>query len=141
MSNPENPEKKEDMEDYESIGFFPQAEVLIFPNRLLAEHHVEEFLEKIKDVEGISNIMLTGPRIYGTSSINIGSKSIPLKIQVGKLILQIEAVDLIKDIRKVCDYCFKFGYRIGVGRYTKWRETTMDSVRGYSLVIRKDMLE
>ncbi|MFX0133635.1 MAG: methyl-coenzyme M reductase operon protein D [Candidatus Hodarchaeota archaeon] len=141
MSNPKNSEKKEDIEEYESVGFFPQAEVLIFPNRLLAEHHVEEFLEKIKTVEGISKIMLTGPRIYETSSIKLGAKTIPLKIQVGKVIIQIEAIDLIKDIREVCDNCFKFGYRIGVGRYTKWRETTMDSVRGYSLVIRKDMLE
>lgn len=141
MSNPENPENKEDMEDVKSIGFFPEAEILIFPNRLLAEHHVEEFLEKIKSVEGISKIMLTGPRIYENSSIKIGTKTIPLKVQVGKVIIQIESVDLIKDIREVCDNCFKFGYRIGVGRYTKWRETTMDSVRGYSLVIRKDMLE
>jgi len=135
-------EKKiEDLEDYKSIGFYPRAEVLIFPNRLLAEHHVEEFLDKIKFVDGITRIMLTGPRIYEQSKIRVGSKDIPLKIQVGKLIMEIETIDLIKDIRKVCDDCFRFGYRIGVGRYTKWRETTMDSVRGYSLVIRKDMLE
>jgi methyl coenzyme M reductase subunit D len=135
-------EKKiDDNEDVKSIGFYPRAEVLIFPNRLLANHHVEEFLEKIKTIEGITQIMLTGPRIYEPSTIKIGSKEIPIKVQVGKLIIEIETVDLIQNIREVCDDCFKFGYRIGVGRYSKWRETTMDSVRGYSLVIQKDLLE
>ena len=138
MSNEENPE---DTEDYKSIGFYPRAEVLIFPNRLLAIQHVEEFLEKIKTIEGITKITMSGPRIYEQATIKVGSKEIPLKVQVGKLIMEIETVDLIKNIREICDESFKFGYRIGVGRYTKWRETTMDSVRGYSLVIRKDMLE
>ena len=141
MSNPENSKETEDNEELNTVGFFPKVEVLIFPNRLLAIHHVEEFLEKIKTVDGITQIMLTGPRIYETCTIKIGSKLVPLKIQVGKVIIEIEAVELIKDIREVCDACFKFGYRIGVGRYSKWRETTMDSVRGYSLVIQKDMLE
>ncbi|MHA1378769.1 MAG: methyl-coenzyme M reductase operon protein D [Candidatus Helarchaeota archaeon] len=134
-------EQHDDLEDYESIGFYPRAEVMIFPNRLLANHHVEEFLEKIKSVEGITQIMMTGPRIYETSTIKVGSKEIPIKIQVGKLIMEIETIELIKDIREICDGCFRFGYRIGVGRYTKWRETTMDSVRGYSLIIQKDLLE
>ena len=137
-------DQKDDSDlDYESIGFYPRAEVLIFPNRLLADHHVEEFLVKIKSVEGVTKITMMGPRLYINeySNIQVGSKKIPLRIQVGKVIVEIETINTIKDIREICDSCFKFGYRIGIGRYTKWRETTMDAVRGHELVIQKDMLE
>lgn len=136
-------DKKEEEIDYDEIGFFPRAEVQIFPERLLADHHVEEFLERIKSIEGITQIILTGPKVYSDEPryIKVGDKQILLKVQVGKLLIEVDKLDVIKDIKEVCDECFKFGYRVGIGRYSKWRETTMDHVRGHDLIIQKDMLE
>lgn len=119
-------------------------EVVIFPNRLCSDETVANFLEALKDIDGITKVIMHGPRTYDfiKRCIKIGDcQEIILDVQVGKFYIEIDHPQVIRSIREAADEIFKFGYRIGAGRYTKYRKTTMDHVRGYSLVFRKEILE
>lgn len=119
-------------------------EVVVFPNRLCSDQTVADFLEALKEIDGITQIILSGPRTYDLvkRKIMIGkAKEIILDIQVGKFFIEVENSEIILPIREAADRIFPFGYRIGAGRYNKYQKTTMDYVRGYSLTFRKDILE
>ena len=119
-------------------------EVVIFPDRLCSDETVANFLIALKEIDGIIQILLSGPRTYDAvkRKIKVGStKEIILDIQVGKFFIEIEHPEVIIDIRAAADRVFTFGYKIGAGRYNKYQQTTMDHVRGYSLTFRKDILE
>lgn len=119
-------------------------EVVIFPDRLCSDETVANFLLALKDIDGIIQILLSGPRTYDLvkRKVKIGStKEIILDIQVGKFFIEIENPEVIMDIRAAADRVFSFGYKIGAGRYNKYQKTTMDYVRGYTLTFRKDILE
>lgn len=119
-------------------------EVVIFPDRLCSDETVANFLVSLKDIDGITQILLSGPRTYDLvkRKIKVGSTNeIILDIQVGKFFIEIEYPEVIIDIRAAADRIFSFGYKIGAGRYNKYQKTTMDHVRGYSLTFRKDILE
>ena len=119
-------------------------EVVIFPNRLCSDETVQKFLEALKEIDGITKVIMHGPRTYDMIKrcIKVGeSQEIILDIQVGKFYIEIDHPEVILPIREAADQIFSFGYRIGAGRYTKYQKTTMDHVRGYSLVFRKEILE
>jgi methyl-coenzyme M reductase operon protein D len=119
-------------------------EVVIFPDRLCSDETVANFLVALKEIDGITQILLSGPRTYDLvkRKIKVGStKEIILDIQVGKFFIEIEHPEVIIDIRAAADRVFSFGYKIGAGRYNKYQKTTMDHVRGYTLTFRKDILE
>ena len=119
-------------------------EVVVFPERLCSDETVAEFLEALKEIDGITQIILSGPRTYENvkRKILIGqTKEIILDIQVGKFFIEVEDSEVILPIREAADRVFTFGYKIGAGRYNKYQKTTMDYVRGYSLTFRKDILE
>lgn len=119
-------------------------EVVIFPDRLCSDETVANFLVALKEIDGIIQILLSGPRTYDfvKRKIKVGStKEIILDIQVGKFFIEIDHPEVIIDIRAAADRVFSFGYKIGAGRYNKYQKTTMDHVRGYSLTFRKDILE
>jgi methyl coenzyme M reductase subunit D len=119
-------------------------EVVIFPDRLCSDETVANFLLALKEIDGITQILLSGPRTYDLikRKIKVGSaKEIILDIQVGKFFIEIDHPEVIIDIRAAADRVFSFGYKIGAGRYNKYQKTTMDHVRGYSLTFRKDILE
>ncbi|MHA1275952.1 MAG: methyl-coenzyme M reductase operon protein D [Candidatus Helarchaeota archaeon] len=118
-------------------------EVVIFPNRLCSDESVANFLDCLSRIDGIIKVIMHGPRTYDMikRTIKVGAKELILDIQVGKFYVEIGSPETILQIREAADDTFPFGYRIGSGRYTKYRKTTMDHVRGYSLVFRKEILE
>ncbi len=118
-------------------------EVVIFPNRLCSDETVKTFLESLRRIDGVISVIMHGPRTYDLikRTIQVGEQQLILDIQVGKFFIEIEHPEVILEIRKAADEDFKFGYRIGSGRYTKYQKTTMDHVRGYSLTFRKEILE
>ncbi len=119
-------------------------EVVIFPNRLCGDETVAKFLLCLKEIDGITQIILSGPRTYDMVKrvIKIGdSKEITLDIQVGQFFIEVDQPEVILSIREAADKIFEYGYRIGAGRYSKFQKTTMDYVRGYSLTFQKDILE
>ncbi|NVM52909.1 MAG: hypothetical protein HWN66_04340 [Candidatus Helarchaeota archaeon] len=119
-------------------------EVVIFPNRFCSDETVADFLNALRQIDGITKVIMHGPRTYDLIKrcIKVGDcQEIILDIQVGKFYIEIETPQIIIPIREAADNIFEFGYRIGAGRFTKYQKTTMDHVRGYSLVFRKDILE
>lgn len=119
-------------------------EVVIFPNRLCSDQTVANFLIALKKIDGVTQVIMHGPRTYDFIKrvIKVGeTQDIILDIQVGKFYIEIDHPEVILAIREAADQCFTFGYRIGAGRYTKYQKTTMDHVRGYSLTFRKELLE
>lgn len=121
-----------------------KLEVVVFPERLCSDETVIDFLEALKEIDGITQIILSGPRTYDLvkRKIKIGSSNeIILDIQVGKFFIEVEDSEIILPIRAAADRVFTFGYKIGAGRYNKYQKTTMDYVRGYTLTFRKDILE
>lgn len=119
-------------------------EVVVFPDRLCSDETVADFLTALKEIDGITQIILSGPRTFDLvkRKIIIGeTKEIILDIQVGKFFIEVEDSEVILPIREVADRVFTFGYKIGAGRYNKYQKTTMDYVRGYSLTFRKDVIE
>ncbi len=118
-------------------------EVVIFPNRLCSDDTVARFLYCLRKIDGITKVIMHGPRTYDLikRTIKIGEKEIILDIQVGKFFIEIDYPEAILSIREAADATFPFGYRIGTGRFTKYQKTTMDHVRGYSLVFRKEILK
>jgi methyl-coenzyme M reductase operon protein D len=119
-------------------------EVVIFPNRLCGDDTVAKFLLCLKEIDGITQIILSGPRTYDMVKrvIKIGdAKEITLDIQVGQFFIEVDHPEVILSIREAADKSFEHGYRIGAGRYSKYQKTTMDYVRGYSLTFQKDILE
>ena len=127
--------------DEEEVPY--NLEVVIFPNRLCSDESVADFLECIRKIDGVIRVILSGPRTYDIikREIQVGKQKLILDIQVGKFYIEIEHPEVILPLREAADKTFSFGYRIGSGRYTKYRKTTMDHVRGYSLVFRKELLE
>ena len=118
-------------------------ECVIFPNRLCSDETVTNFLEALRKIDGITKVIMHGPRTYDIIKrvLKVGSQEVILDIQVGKFYIEIIQPEVILSIREAADEVFTFGYRIGTGRFTKYRKTTMDDVRGYSLVFRKELLE
>ncbi|MHA1263654.1 MAG: methyl-coenzyme M reductase operon protein D [Candidatus Helarchaeota archaeon] len=132
------------MSDTENEEIPYNPEVVIFPNRLCSDETVAKFLMELKKIDGITKVIMHGPRTYDLIKrvIKVGkSQELILDIQVGKFFIEIDQPEVVLPIREAADKCFTFGYRIGAGRFTKYRKTTMDDVRGYSLVFRKDILE
>lgn len=130
------------LNDDEELPYNP--EVVIFPNRLCSDETVAEFLNALKEIDGITQVIMHGPRTYDLIKrcIKVGkTQELILDIQVGKFYIEIEQPQVIIPIREAADKIFTFGYRIGAGRYTKYQKTTMDHVRGYSLTFRKEILE
>jgi len=127
--------------DNDEVPYSP--EVVIFPNRLCSDETVKEFLEALRQIDGITQVIMHGPRTYDLIKrvIKVGNQELILDIQVGKFYIEIENAAVILPIREAADLAFTFGYRVGAGRYTKYQKTTMDHVRGYSLVFRKELLE
>ena len=120
-------------------------EVVVFPNRLCSDATVTAFLDALRKLAGVIKVIMHGPRTYDLAkrAIQVGNlEELILDIQVGKFYIEIDHPDTILEIREVADEVFaKFGYRIGAGRYTKYQQTTMDHVRGYSLTFRKELLD
>ncbi len=128
-------------EDTEELPY--NLEVVIFPNRLCSDESVANFLQALRKIDGVLKVIMHGPRTYDMikRTINVGEKELILDIQVGKFYVEIAHPEVILPLRAAADEIFTFGYRIGSGRYTKYRKTTMDHVRGYSLTFRKEVLE
>ncbi|NVM30883.1 MAG: hypothetical protein HWN65_18730 [Candidatus Helarchaeota archaeon] len=132
------------MSESDETAFPYDLEVVIFPNRFCSDETVADFLECLKGIDGIIKVIMHGPRTYDIIKRVIkvgGTQEVILDIQVGKFYIEFDEPSCLVPIREAADSVFPFGYRIGVGRYTKWQKTTMDHVRGYSLVFRKELLE
>lgn len=124
----------------------PLPEVMILPARLLSASTTEKLLNKVRSVRHVRQITVSGESLpsevnYGPGKglpvehperreIVYGGQKMELKVQVGRVFVEIDDVDNVpkatKDIEKVCEELLPFGFSLEVGRYSKFRPTVTD---------------
>ncbi len=125
-------------------------EVQIFPERLLSADTVEKLLNELVDrVEGIGRIVLHGPGLpkvvpFGPARgkpvkhperkpIEVKGEKIPMKIQAGQVIVEIEDEErldeIVEEIEEVCREVLPCDFQVQVGRFTKHKPTVTDYLK------------
>ncbi len=120
---------------------FPQ--VRIVPLRMLKPETAERLLNMLAGIAGIRRMMIHGPGLpkkvpYGPArgspnphpdrrAIHVGDAEIALRIAAGEVILEVEDVSVIEEIRSLCDGFFTgFSYQLQEGRFMKTAPTLVD---------------
>jgi methyl-coenzyme M reductase operon protein D len=120
---------------------YPQ--IRIVPARLLNPSTVEQLLNGICEVGKVRRMVLNGPRLpaevpYGPAKglpnphegrkiINVKGADVPLQVQVGVIICELQNEAAIAEIKEVCDTVFtEFSYQVQKGRFMKSIPTTTD---------------
>lgn len=123
---------------------YPQC--CIFPLRMLYPETAERLLNAIISIPGIRRMMVNGPRLpatvpYGPArgdpnphrsrrTIHVGDADVELQVQVGRVVLEVEDLSVIEEVRKVCDKIFtKFPYSVQEGEFMKRKATLVDYAR------------
>jgi methyl-coenzyme M reductase subunit D len=120
---------------------YPQ--IRIVPARLLNPNTVEQLLNGICEVGKVRRMVMNGPRLpaevpygpakglanphEGRKTINVKGAEVPLQVQVGVIICELEDEGAISEIKEVCDRVFtEFSYQVQKGRFMKSIPTTTD---------------
>jgi len=94
------------------------VEIEVMPERLLNDDTAIKFLNRVRKISGIIQIMIHGPR-YERRNIYLGKNLVPLTIKIGRFWIEIEDEKVVNDIRIVCEDLFPFGYYIHPKRFLK----------------------
>jgi methyl-coenzyme M reductase subunit D len=116
-------------------------EIEIIPDRLLSDSTAIKFLNKIRKINGIGEIMLHGPR-YERRTIQLGAINVPLIIKVGRFWLEIKEDEFVlENILKVCEELFPFGYQVSRKRFLKKEISVGDTLTGGPPILRVVLTE
>lgn len=120
-------------------------EIEILPSRLLNDDTVAFFLNKIKDIEGIEEIMMHGPayREFTERVIHVGLKEIGLKIKVGRFWLVIDDTverEVVDKLKEICNQTFPYGYTIAPKLFLKTDVSVGDILAGGPQIKRIDLI-
>jgi methyl-coenzyme M reductase subunit D len=118
------------------------VQIEIFTERLLSPETVEQLLTELAKVEGITRLILHGPRIApavpegpakGTPNVHaarkriqVGQQDIELGVQVGRIWLELEDEDVIERVEEACRRTLSCGFQINRGLYIRTRPTQTD---------------
>lgn len=128
----------------------PLPEVMIFPFRLLSAETTEKLLNKLHSINHVRQINVQGESLPEKVSmgpgaglpvehserkvIEVAGKKIELKVQVGRIFVEIDDIDhveaALRDIENVCKEILPFGFDLEVGRYSKYKPTVSDYMKG-----------
>ncbi len=131
-------------------NYVPLPEIMIFPNRLLYAETTEKVVNRIREIEHVVDITLHGetlPEICKLGpatglpvnhperrTIKVGDREELLTILVGTFYLKVDDVDnvdaVIEEIEKACDELLVHGYSLEVGRYSRYKPTVSDHLKG-----------
>jgi methyl-coenzyme M reductase subunit D len=120
---------------------YPQ--IRIVPARLLSPSTIERLLNGICEVGKVRRLVLNGPRLppevpygpargmanphEGRKTIKVKEADVPLQVQVGVIVCELEDEGAIPEIKEICDRVFTdFSYQIQKGRFMKSIPTTAD---------------
>jgi methyl-coenzyme M reductase subunit D len=138
------------MTDATTPEYVPLPEIMIFPKRLLSAETTEKLLNRIHGLDHVRQINLHGENLpvtvnYGPGKghkvdhpqrklIEVKGEKMELKVQVGRVFVEVEDIDFVEEvsdeIERICDEILPFGYYLKVGRYSKFRPTVSDYIRG-----------
>ena len=114
-----------------------RPEVEVFPYRLPSDETVSRFLTLLREMGGVCRVMMLGPSISYRKVIRVGEKPITLYIQVGKFWVEMESLERLEDLRRICQQVFPYGFELRVGRFGLAKE----ALSGRRMVLRMDTLE
>lgn len=103
------------------IDMKAKPELQVFPLRLLSEKTVKPMIDELEALDYVSQV-----NCRGFSTVDNE------EYKVGWIWIEIESDedDKIKGIEEICIRYIPFGYDIQKGRFTKYRVTTSDYLRG-----------
>lgn len=99
-----------------------KPEIQIFPMRLLSEKTALPLIDRINNIESVTKVEYKGFNSQDREDFRIGWIWVELSSE------DEAAVEAIKGI---CTEHLPFGYDIKIGRFTKYRATTSDYLRGH----------
>jgi methyl coenzyme M reductase subunit D len=104
----------------------PNQEIKIFPGRLPSAETIEVFLNKIAALKGAVSVTLSGTPIHYERWINMGEKSVPLKIQVQQIYIEMEEIndDRMQEAKDLCYEVFPYGFETEIGIFRPLKKTT-----------------
>lgn len=118
------------------------VQIEIFPERFLSPETVELVLTEFAKIQGITRLILHGPRIASTvpsgpakgtpnvhagrKSIRVGEQDVELGVQVGRIWLELEDEDVIEQVEEACRRVMPCGFHINRGLYMRSRPTQTD---------------
>jgi methyl-coenzyme M reductase subunit D len=118
------------------------VQIEIFTERLLSPETVEELLTELARIEGITRLILHGPRLApavpegparGTPNVHAARKHIQVRqqdvelgVQVGRIWLELEDEDVIDQVEEACRRILPCGFQINRGLYMRTRPTQTD---------------
>ncbi|WP_456483027.1 methyl-coenzyme M reductase operon protein D [Methanopyrus kandleri] len=127
-----------------------KPEVQIFPQRLLSADTTEKLLnELLERVEGIGRIVIHGPGLpkavpFGPARgkpvkhperrpIEVHGEKVPMKVQTGQIIVEIEDEDrlddIVEEIEEICREILPCDFEVQVGRFTRHKPTVTDYLK------------
>lgn len=128
----------------------PLPEIMIFPKRLLNAETTERLLNRIHGLKHVRQINLHGENLpvtvnYGPGKghkvdhpqrrvIEVSGEKMELRIQVGRIFVEVDDIDNVQEvsdeIERICEEILPFDFYLEVGRYSKFRPTVTDYLRG-----------
>ena len=119
-------------------------EIEIMPERLLNDDTAIKFLNRIRNLDGIAEIMLSGPR-YEKRAVFIGKNKINLILKISKFWLVVRDDESLEhtltNLKDACNEVFHFGYRMYPKRFIKKEKSLCDYLYGGPPIIRTTLVD
>lgn len=117
-------------------------QIEIFPSRILSPKTAQKLLSEMYKVDGILRVMIQGQRLptevgFGPGTgekvehpqrkaIEVEGQLIELKVNVGRLRLEVADAEVKEKVREVCEKVFPFPFEFREGHFMKKKATVTD---------------
>ncbi|MDD2439466.1 MAG: methyl-coenzyme M reductase operon protein D [Methanosarcinaceae archaeon] len=117
-------------------------QIEIFPSRILSPQTAQKLLAEIYQIDGILRVMVQGHRLptkvgFGPGTgekvehpqrkaIEVEGQVIELKVNVGRLRLEVADAEVKEKVRKACEKVFPFPFEFREGHFLKRKATVTD---------------
>jgi methyl-coenzyme M reductase subunit D len=117
-------------------------QIKVFPSRLLQPETAETLLNGIDQVKGVIRMVVAGKNLPrkvtcgpGTGSdvnhpnrevIHVGDVAFELHVMVGEVIVEVEDVSSMEELRKACERALPFSFEFKQGFFIKKKATLTD---------------
>ncbi|KZX14434.1 methyl-coenzyme M reductase operon protein D [Methanobrevibacter curvatus] len=115
-------------------------DIQIFPHRILSADTTELVLNKIEALDDVHRTVINGPRLPPEDldlppqyrekrTINVQGKEIDLKVQTGRIFVEISQESTIDEVKNICQDAFPFGFEINIGKFMRTQKTVTDHMK------------
>jgi methyl coenzyme M reductase subunit D len=90
-------------------------QIIVIPSRIPGEETIGELLEGLRMIDGIERIDFGGTNC-DPMEIRVGDQSISLPLVMERLMIEIDDIEAVEEIRDLCDDIFQFPYSMSMKR-------------------------